>query len=282
MTPMVKITAWILSWLAPRGAADALVGDLIEEYRLRLSSGSAPAAFGWYLEQALSSALHLLRDRIAGISWLATFTRIVQAVAWAAREAPWAQSDPNDRRSLFAPTNRFAGRSHMLRSLFLLTGEACHVLFAKCGSIQGTDERNLAARAGAAALALCMALAPMVYAHQYAPGLVFGDDEKTYSDTLGTVYANDRHQLREVALGDGTDIVLSHGARLAVLNTEQLHSVTLLKGEAKFTITQPVIRSFALTVLKHRYSTSAGTFQVRLLHGDAAQFTVFAGKLTSL
>jgi hypothetical protein len=68
----VQVATWALSWLAPRSQREALLGDLAEEYALRASTASAPAACKWYLRQVCASAAPLLWTRLTRSAWMAT------------------------------------------------------------------------------------------------------------------------------------------------------------------------------------------------------------------
>lgn len=63
---------WILSRLLPADERGPLVGDLVEEYALRLKSASPSAAFTWYLRQVGASAAPLLWTRLRRAAWLST------------------------------------------------------------------------------------------------------------------------------------------------------------------------------------------------------------------
>ena len=68
----------ILERLMPPAQAEALVGDLLEERRLRLQAGSHVSVAGWYSRQLASSVSILLWASMRRGAWLVT---VVTAVA---------------------------------------------------------------------------------------------------------------------------------------------------------------------------------------------------------
>jgi len=68
----------ILERLMPPAQAEALLGDLLEERRLRLQAGSEVSVAGWYWRQLASSVPALLWASIRRGAWLVT---VVTAVA---------------------------------------------------------------------------------------------------------------------------------------------------------------------------------------------------------
>ena len=69
---------WILARLMPPAQAEALIGDLLEERRLRLQAGSQVSVAGWYWRQLASSVPALLWASVRRGAWLIT---VVTAVA---------------------------------------------------------------------------------------------------------------------------------------------------------------------------------------------------------
>ena len=72
----LALSQWILARLMPPAQAEALIGDLLEERRLRLQAGSHVA--GWYSRQLASSVSVLLWASMRRGAWLVT---VVTAVA---------------------------------------------------------------------------------------------------------------------------------------------------------------------------------------------------------
>jgi hypothetical protein len=68
----------ILALLMPPAQAEALLGDLLEERRLRLQAGSHVSVAGWYWRQLASSVPTLLWASVRRGAWLIT---VVTAVA---------------------------------------------------------------------------------------------------------------------------------------------------------------------------------------------------------
>jgi hypothetical protein len=68
----------ILARLMPPAQAEALLGDLLEERRLRLQAGSHVSVAGWYWRQLASSVPVLLWASVRRGAWLIT---VVTAVA---------------------------------------------------------------------------------------------------------------------------------------------------------------------------------------------------------
>ncbi len=74
----LAVSQWILARLMPAARAEALIGDLLEERRLRLQAGSHVSVAGWYWRQLASSVPVLLWASMRRGAWLVT---VVTAVA---------------------------------------------------------------------------------------------------------------------------------------------------------------------------------------------------------
>ena len=74
----IALSQRILAWLMPPAQAEALLGDLLEERRLRLQAGSQVSVAGWYWRQLASSVSALLWASVRRGAWLIT---VVTAVA---------------------------------------------------------------------------------------------------------------------------------------------------------------------------------------------------------
>ena len=74
----LALSQWILARLMPPAQAEALIGDLLEERRLRLQAGSHVSVAGWYSRQLASSVSVLLWASMRRGAWLVT---VVTAVA---------------------------------------------------------------------------------------------------------------------------------------------------------------------------------------------------------
>jgi hypothetical protein len=74
----LALSQWILARLMPPAQAEALLGDLLEERRLRVQAGSHVSVAGWYWRQLASSVPVLLWASMRRGAWLVT---VVTAVA---------------------------------------------------------------------------------------------------------------------------------------------------------------------------------------------------------
>ena len=93
----------ILERLMPPAQAEALVGDLLEERRLRLQAGSQVSVAGWYWRQLASSVPALLWASVRRGAWLITVVTAVasyvaavgiQFVLWSALSPMTSKSGP--------------------------------------------------------------------------------------------------------------------------------------------------------------------------------------------
>lgn len=75
----LPVMTWIFSWLVPKDAREPLMGDLAEEYALRVTAGSSSAALKWYLRQLGTSIPPLLWTRLTRAVWLSTLAVAVLA-----------------------------------------------------------------------------------------------------------------------------------------------------------------------------------------------------------
>ena len=93
----------ILALLMPPAQAEALLGDLLEERRLRLQAGSQVSVAGWYWRQFASSVPTLLWASVRRGAWLITVVTAVasyvaangiQFVLWSALSPMTSKSGP--------------------------------------------------------------------------------------------------------------------------------------------------------------------------------------------
>ena len=93
----------ILERLMPPAQAEALLGDLLEERRLRLQAGSQVSVAGWYWRQLASSVPALLWASVRRGAWLITVVTAVasyvaangiQFVLWSALSPMTSKSGP--------------------------------------------------------------------------------------------------------------------------------------------------------------------------------------------
>ena len=68
----LHVATWIFSRLVPEDDREPLIGDLAEEYALRVNAASSSAALKWYLQQICASTPPLLWVRLTRAAWLAT------------------------------------------------------------------------------------------------------------------------------------------------------------------------------------------------------------------
>jgi hypothetical protein len=70
--PALHVATWIFSRLVPKDVREPLMGDLAEEYALRVKAVSSSAALKWYLLQICASMPPLLWTRLTRAAWLST------------------------------------------------------------------------------------------------------------------------------------------------------------------------------------------------------------------
>ena len=70
----LRIATWILSRVVPEGDREPLIGDLEEEYALRVRADSTCAPLVWYLWQTCSSMPPVLGVRLSRGAWFATLS----------------------------------------------------------------------------------------------------------------------------------------------------------------------------------------------------------------
>jgi hypothetical protein len=68
----LNMARWILARFVPEGEREPLVGDLEEEYALRVRTDSSSAPVVWYLRQICSSIPPVIGVRLSRATWLAT------------------------------------------------------------------------------------------------------------------------------------------------------------------------------------------------------------------
>lgn len=68
----LPVATWLFSWLVPKDVREPLMGDLAEEYALRVKAVSSSAALKWYLQQICASIPPLLWTRLTRAVWLST------------------------------------------------------------------------------------------------------------------------------------------------------------------------------------------------------------------
>jgi ferric-dicitrate binding protein FerR (iron transport regulator) len=149
------------------------------------------------------------------------------------------------------------------------------------GWVVSRQGRSPTINALAALGAICMAALPLLYTHYHVPGLILGPAiEGSFAEAVGTVYASGSKSLRRVGLPDETRVVMNRGTRIAVLYSDHIRDVRLVRGEATFTVPREAARAFELTVGDRHFRTEAATFNVRLRGRDSIEITVLEGIVT--
>ena len=93
MSPLtLALSQRILARLMPPAQAEALLGDLLEERRLRLQAGSQASVAGWCWRQLASSVPALLWASVRRGAWLITVVTAVASFIAAFRIMPVLQS----------------------------------------------------------------------------------------------------------------------------------------------------------------------------------------------
>jgi hypothetical protein len=72
LRPPARAAAWLLEDILPPGIREPVLGDLAEEYWLRLQSQPRAAAARWYRTQVLRSLLNLSGAALLSGRWLST------------------------------------------------------------------------------------------------------------------------------------------------------------------------------------------------------------------
>jgi ferric-dicitrate binding protein FerR (iron transport regulator) len=98
-------------------------------------------------------------------------------------------------------------------------------------------------------------------------------------ESFGTAYASGRHMVRHVGMPDGMQVALNHETRIALWYTDFSREALVLQGEATFKVPHDAIRDFLLDAGGRHFSSTGGTFNVRLTDG-AIVLTVLSGEVT--
>jgi ferric-dicitrate binding protein FerR (iron transport regulator) len=98
-------------------------------------------------------------------------------------------------------------------------------------------------------------------------------------ESFGTAYASGRHMVRHVGMPDGTQVALNHETRIAVWYNDNFREALLLRGEATFKVPHDAFRAFLLDAGDRHFSSTGGTFNVRLTDG-AIVLAVLNGEVT--
>jgi hypothetical protein len=115
----LALSQWILARLMPPAQAAALIGDLLEERRLRLQAGSHVSVAGWYWRQLASSVPVLLWASVRRGAWLVTVVTAVASFIAAFSIMPLLQS------ALRSMTTSSVGRDVIMLLSFAAAVAAC-------------------------------------------------------------------------------------------------------------------------------------------------------------
>jgi len=103
--------------------------------------------------------------------------------------------------------------------------------------------------------------------------------QQSFIESFGTAYASGRHTVRHVEMPDGTQVALNHETRIAVWYNDNFREALVLRGEATFKVPHDAFRAFLLDAGDRHFSSTGGTFNVRLTDG-AIVLTVLNGEVT--
>lgn len=110
----------------------------------------------------------------------------------------------------------------------------------------------------------------------------FGDlvlPPSSFVESFGTAYASGRHTVRHVGMPDGMQVTLNHETRIAVWYNDNFRAALVMRGEATFKVPHDAFRAFHLDAGDRHFSSTGGTFDVRLTNG-AIVLTVLDGEMT--
>jgi ferric-dicitrate binding protein FerR (iron transport regulator) len=102
---------------------------------------------------------------------------------------------------------------------------------------------------------------------------------QSFIEAFGTAYTSGRHTVRHVGMPDGTQVALNHETRIVLWDTNISREALVLQGEATFKVPQDAFRAFLLDAGDRHFSSTGGTFNVRLTDG-AIVLTVLNGEVT--
>ncbi|UAL10064.1 FecR family protein [Caulobacter segnis] len=95
----------------------------------------------------------------------------------------------------------------------------------------------------------------------------------------GTVIGTDRGEIRMVPLKDGSTVLLNTQSRIRVRYDDGQRLVTLLKGEAYFSVARDERRPFVVEVNGRRLRTAQAGFRLRKLNQDPVDLLVNQGRV---
>jgi len=95
----------------------------------------------------------------------------------------------------------------------------------------------------------------------------------------GSVISTERGEIRLTPLKDGSTVLLNTESRIRVKYSQGERRVTLLKGEAYFSVARDEARPFIVEVNDRRLRTAQAGFRVRKLDGDPIDVLVNQGQV---
>ena len=95
----------------------------------------------------------------------------------------------------------------------------------------------------------------------------------------GSVISTERGEIRLTPLKDGSTVLLNTESRIRIKYSQGERRVTLLKGEAYFSVARDEVRPFIVEVNDRRLRTAQAGFRVRKLDGDPIDVLVNQGQV---
>jgi transmembrane sensor len=95
----------------------------------------------------------------------------------------------------------------------------------------------------------------------------------------GSVISTERGEIRLTPLKDGSTVLLNTESRIRIKYSQGERRVTLLKGEAYFSVARDESRPFIVEVDDRRLRTAQAGFRVRKLDGDPVDVLVNQGRV---
>jgi transmembrane sensor len=95
----------------------------------------------------------------------------------------------------------------------------------------------------------------------------------------GSVISTERGEIRLTPLKDGSTVLLNTESRIRIKYSQGERRVTLLKGEAYFSVARDEARPFIVEVNDRRLRTAQAGFRVRKLDGDPIDVLVNQGQV---
>jgi transmembrane sensor len=142
----------------------------------------------------------------------------------------------------------------------------------KCEWLETRHGRSPIISAAAVLISIGIVSVPLPYWDLVLP-------QRSLIESFGTAYASGRHTVRHVGMPDGTQVALNHETRVALWYNDNFREALVLRGEATFKVPHDAFRAFLLDAGDRHFSSTGGTFNVRLTDG-AIVLTVLNGEVT--